>query len=279
MISQSNTQVLPPVLPIPPESITQVIPPVIPAPVSSGDEAAQMPSSSGPIPGSIGTTQAEVIPVIPDAGNTQVNPVIQGNLAGLPPIEPEGNTEGTVSKSYKIPVWVIPTMERVITEINKVLPFGTPPVSMHSYGVDTLTRHEEFRKAAQQSHYFKECYGVASAQLQQAQRELAELNANLANQPVPTGQQSVLPQVTPPVIPPAEQSWRVRYEQVNSELQKALEAHALEKRAAQPVYALVKVLPDLLEQLYQEASSDSWRTPQYYQQFFQELLAPYLDSE
>ncbi|MVM29376.1 hypothetical protein GO755_04970 [Spirosoma sp. HMF4905] len=255
--------------------------PVLPERLNGITETEVQPLSS-PIPIAspaqlVGSTSSPVIPVLPSEGTPpveSVNPVNNGNLAGLPHSDTDGITDGIIPKTFKLPTSVMRSIERAVDELNKVTPGNTT----HAYGVNLLTRHEELLRAAGETQRLTDyCERLSQrntqliTELLQARSENVELTKLL-----PGGQD--LPGI-PRSTPPVDASWRVRYEQVTSELQKALEAHALEKRAAQPVYALVKVLPDLLEQLYQEASSDSWRTPQYYQQFFQELLAPYLDSE
>ncbi|GAB2566801.1 hypothetical protein [Spirosoma areae] len=265
------------------ERNTEVLPEVVPPQAESPAEAPQNPSVTIPLQALSGNTSEPVLPVIPQPGITPVNPVIQGNLAGLPQHEPEGITEGTIPKTYKLPMSVIPTMERMIANLNAVLPYGTPPVTMHSYGVELLSKHEELRRSFLEAESLKGQLQIAQTQLREARYELSTLTSELnkANSlngtpPAPVPPESVVPGVLPEILPPAKDTWYERYQDVAKELKATVDAHQKDKDQLLSLGNVIQVLPQLIEQLCVEAANNSWRTPEYYSTYFEELLAPHL---
>ena len=230
-----------------------------------------------------GITVEPVTPVLPNDGNTPsepVNPVIGGNLAGLPEIGPDGGTESIIPKTFKLPASVIQSMQRAVDELNKV----TPGHSTHGYGVNLLSRHEELTKADRQAAYYQHNYEQAlltnasqSTRLDQARRDLQELQADLQNardfalaQPFP-----VAPSPTATGSEPDE-AWRTKYEELQGELQKTLDAHERDLRAVQPLNVFIKALPAVIDELCKEASRHSSWTPEFYKQYYRELIAPFI---
>lgn len=229
-------------------------------------------------------TSPGITGVIQEPCNTPVIPVSSGNMAGLQQNDSDITTESAVSKTYRIPGFVIPSMERVINELNKVLPVGAAPITMHSYGVDLLSRHEQLRKAVQEVNGYKNRLEQAlqqvanqSALIQSLTSQNEELKVDLQNaRDFALEHPYLVP--TPPVetIPPPDEAWRTRYEQLQEEFNAALAAHQTDLRAVRPLNEFVSALPAIIDELCKEASRQSSWTPAYYQKYYQELIAPFI---
>ncbi|MVM35007.1 hypothetical protein GO755_33575 [Spirosoma sp. HMF4905] len=258
---------------------------VLPENFGSSTQAGEQPLPSPllivpPIP-ILANTSNQVLPVLPiesTPSSEPVNPVNSGNMAGLPSTEAEGITDGTIAKTFKLPIVVMRSIERTVEELNKVTPGNTT----HNYGVNLLSKHKELMAIST-------AYNGLLEKIEESNRTILHLQQESANKTQQIQvmatllEQAKLPKVTPPptpqpepVTPPTDDAWRLRFLDIQHKLEKALEAHAIDKRAAEPLYSLFKVLPELLEQLYLEAERNSWNSAAYYSQFFQELLAPYL---
>ncbi|GEM_PF-5425677 len=230
-----------------------------------------------------------VLPVTPEPGNTPLNPVNQGNTAGLPDASPTGNTDGTVYKTFRLPPLTVASMERVVQQLNEVTPAGQPQLSVHSYGVDLLVKHESARRAltdyaqAQlEIEQLQTSLSIARNELATEQRKVQDLTAQLQQQInyVARLEHQPTPTVTPP---PAVQLqagttdtdsvWRDRYEKAYQKLtasngrMEQIEADTAMLRAG------YQLLPAIITDFCAEAARNSWYRPDFYQWYFNQLVA------
>lgn len=239
-----------------------------------------------------GTTDPDVIPVVPAAGTQPENPVNEGIQARLPETPDAGTTDGITAKTFKLPTSTVLSIERAVARINEGLPANQEPWSVHRYGVDTLNNHEIARKCiaeafewAKDRENMRTSLALLQSQLGQEQHRVADLTAQLNQQrdyiarlePQPTPTVAPPPTIAP--TPEQELHWQQKYETNRAELAKALKRIDALKGETEDIVALVEALPGVVSAFCIEAARQSWYSPEYYQHFFHQLIAPYLPTE
>ncbi|GAB3568778.1 hypothetical protein GCM10027578_21990 [Spirosoma luteolum] len=229
--------------------------------------------------------------VLPDQGNTPVNPLNDGIPASLPPEIDSNTPDGILPKTFKLPASTVASIERVIQQLNDGLRPGQAPYTVHSYGIEVLNNHEAYRRLANQYNDLAARYNQVSAALTAANQELGveqqrnqdlggqlkqllDYSNRLEHQPTP-----VTPQPPAPQISSNEQVWQEKYETARQEIDRLLTATDQDKAQSQALTSFVRSLPGLVGILAREAARTSWYTQEYYQWYFQQLVTNHLSAE
>jgi hypothetical protein len=209
--------------------------------------------------------------------------------------------EGMSMASFKLPNWVLQSLEQTAQELNKKLPLGTKPLTRHSYGVEVLTNHEQSRNANQQLNAYQTALNEASqksndlsAKLAHEQQQSARLKEQLdrvinelhsrSTKPVdpviidsiqiPTQQPEPVQNTAAVAVTesPVDAAALDKYDRLATDYQTLLDRFQKCEKERNELWKFVNGLPGVLDLLYAEASALSWVTKTYFKWFFEQCV-------
>jgi hypothetical protein len=209
--------------------------------------------------------------------------------------------EGLTMATFKLPNWVLQSMEQTAQELNKNLPLGTKPWTRHSYGVEVLTNHEQYRNALQQLSACQTALNEAlqksndlsgklaheqqqSARLkEQLDRVLNELHSRSTTPVDPSLTESIQPSIQQPESvqetvavtrqeSPVDEAMLAKYDRLSEDYHTLYDRLQKSEKEKNELWKFVNQLPGVLDLLYAEASALSWVTKTYFKWYFEQCV-------
>lgn len=167
-----------------------------------------------------------------------------------------------------------------------------PDYTFHRYGVDVLSNHEQYRQTAADADRYKAQYGNSVARIaetsellsaeksknQELQAQLQQARALATRQPDPAPPVFSAPPApaVPPTPTPALEDQYIRLKGEIESLTKQNETYRETLNSYQP---FLNNIGPVLDDLYAQASIQSWYGPDYYRQIFERGIKPFLPPQ
>ncbi len=215
-------------------------------------------------------TPPQVVPLLPTSATGNNNDSDEGT-----PIQRV--KEEMAVRTFKLPVSVIQSMERVMAEYNAPLP-PDKQLSFHGYGIDVLTNHEAYRASQKAIKSLQIAYEAKAAEneklvieLTQYRQQVAQLTAALSQQ-----KQYTPPVSNQPIAVPAPATFDAadidKYNRLAIEYNQVIQRLTERENTLLSYQEFLINVNRIMLELCAEAERLSWTRATYFHWFFQSQI-------